>query len=59
MSSAEFYLTDSPRFRRRNLSTNRSFITKRDSSIASGNSVRGENGLLVKEIATLNDGKLW
>lgn len=59
MSSAEFYLTDSPRFRRRNLNTNRSFINQRDSSVGSGSSTRGENGLLVSETMKLNDGKLW
>jgi hypothetical protein len=49
MSSAEFYLTDSPRFRRRNLNTNKSFVSKRDFSVGSGSSLRGaENGLLVR-----------
>lgn len=52
-------MTDSPRFRRRNLNTNRSFINQRDSSVGSGSSTRGENGRLGSETMKLNDGKLW
>ena len=61
MSSAEFYLTDSPRFRRPyQLKTNRSFITRRDSSVASGNSmVKDGRRYIIRDTVKLSDGKLW
>jgi hypothetical protein len=59
MSTAEFYLTDSPTFRKRKLNTNRSFLSRRNSSFGDNSSFMGDKNEIVKETVTLNDAKMW
>ena len=59
MSTAEFYLTESPTFRKRKLNTNKSFLSRRKSSFGENSSFMGEKNEIVKETVTLNDGKIW
>ncbi len=60
MSSADFYLMESPTFRKRKLNnTNGSFLSGRNSSFVSNSSYTGEKSELVKENIKLNDDKMW
>ena len=59
MSSADFYLTDCPTFRKRKLNTNRSFLSKKNSSFCDNTSSNMDKQEITKQTITLNDGKLW
>lgn len=61
MSAAEFYLSESPTFRRRKLNSNGSFMSRRNSSFGENSSFldHKEKSQFIKKDITLNDGKLW
>lgn len=60
MSSAEFYLTDSPTFRKRKLNSNQSFLSRRNSSFGDNSSfIMGDKSEIIKQTERLSDGKVW